>query len=145
MLAKHTSGMSLHAALLTIVALCLCVCAAVALSAVERQVYMSTHRKASELWHAVRSMSPAAINQRILQIMALLVPLRRICSGGQIGALDLALPAKLESVGHVLNAYVGLAAGGGSGAVATDASLVVPDQLECSICLDNFDSPVSKH
>lgn len=55
---------------------------AVPLSASERALYLDAHARAAALFHSVRGMAPAYINQRLLQIMSLLNPLRRICSGG---------------------------------------------------------------
>lgn len=52
-------------------------CAAVVLSPAERRAYLDVHAKAAALWASVRHFSPAAINQKLLQIMALLLPLRR--------------------------------------------------------------------
>lgn len=52
---------------------------AVVLADRERATYLDVHAKAAALWASVRHFAPAAINQRLLQIMALLLPLRRIC------------------------------------------------------------------
>jgi hypothetical protein len=62
--------------------ICVCVCnrlprLAVVLSPPERRAYLEVHAKAAALWASVRHFSPAAINQKLLQIMALLLPLRR--------------------------------------------------------------------
>ncbi len=72
------------------------------------------------------------INQHLLSIMALLLPLRRICSGGMLSPKDLQLPTSLVDLADAM-----------SGAVPSAAGLVVPADLECSICLDAFESPVS--
>jgi hypothetical protein len=51
----------------------------VVLSPPERRAYLEVHAKAAALWVSVRNLSPAGINQKLLQIMALLLPLRREC------------------------------------------------------------------
>lgn len=50
---------------------------AVVLSPAERTAYLRVHREAADVWAAVRCMSSAAINQKLLQVMSLLQPLRR--------------------------------------------------------------------
>jgi hypothetical protein len=60
------------------------------LSPAEREGYLRVHREAAALWQSVRRLAPAAVNQRLLQIMSLLLPLRRCawvwggwCVGGR--------------------------------------------------------------
>jgi hypothetical protein len=131
----------------------------VRLDPAERRQYLEVHEKAAALWASARSFSPAAINQRLLQIMALLLPLRRICSGGQLSPSDLALPVVLEAAvsdaEHNHFATGGLTAAGSSGhaaaaaaaaaaafSVTEDVTIRPPSDLECPICLDAFESPV---
>jgi hypothetical protein len=76
--------------------LCLCnclLCFAVVLSPPERRAYLEVHAKAVALWASVRHFSPAAINQKLLQIMALLLPLRREwpCRAAKLAAVVTAL------------------------------------------------------
>lgn len=52
-------------------------CPAVVLSSAEREAYMRVHSEAARVWAAVRTMAHAAINQKLLQVMSLLQPLRR--------------------------------------------------------------------
>ncbi|KIY92295.1 hypothetical protein MNEG_15668 [Monoraphidium neglectum] len=49
------------------------------------------------------------INKRLLQIMGLLNPLRRICSGGRLTATDLQLPEHLEAEMNPLTGIPGAA------------------------------------
>jgi hypothetical protein len=49
----------------------------VVLSRREREGYLRVHAQAARLWGQVKALPPAAINQRLLQIMSLLLPLRR--------------------------------------------------------------------
>lgn len=50
---------------------------AVVLGARERDAYLAAHASAADHWASLRCLPPAAINQRLLQIMSLLTPLRR--------------------------------------------------------------------
>lgn len=52
-------------------------CLAVVLSRAEREAYMRVHNQAADVWAAVRGMSSNTINQKLLQVMSLLQPLRR--------------------------------------------------------------------
>ncbi len=86
---------------------------------------------------------PPDINKRLLQIMSLLNPLRRICSGGRLTAGDLGLPEHLEAEMAPLTGVMGAAALLGGAAVREDETLQLPDSsAECPVCLDAFESPV---
>lgn len=58
----------------------------VVLMPAERDAYMRVHNEAARVWASVRTMSHTAINQKLLQIMSLLQPLRRyVCGLGFCG------------------------------------------------------------
>lgn len=130
----------------------MCHCAVV-LSAHERSAYLEVHEKAAAIWASLRHNHPATINQRLLQIMALLQPLRRICSGGALRRnRDLSLPSDVSPIpaaaGHAAAAGGGAAAAAAPGGVGSnvnveeDSTLHVPEALECPVCLDSFEAPV---
>jgi hypothetical protein len=50
---------------------------AVTLSPAERRGYLEVHARAAALWQSVLRMPSAEVNSKLLQIMALLLPLRR--------------------------------------------------------------------
>jgi hypothetical protein len=70
----------------------------------------------------------------MLQAMALITPLRRICSGGRFTAAEL---APKDIVVHHLP--------GRAGAVPlelADSGLAAPEDQECVVCLDEMENPV---
>jgi hypothetical protein len=79
-----------------------------------------------------------------------------ICSGGRLRPTDLALPSALETAAHIhaaahpaaaaaaagMGVPYGMAAAAAGVAVPEDCTIAVPEELECPICLDSFESPV---
>lgn len=55
--------------------------AAVVLTAAEQELYRKAHAASAALFQQYRGLGSAQINKHLLQIMALLLPMRRICSG----------------------------------------------------------------
>ena len=56
--------------------------AAVVLTAEEQQLYHDAHARSKGLFQQYLGMGHASVNAHLLQIMALLQPMRRVCSGG---------------------------------------------------------------
>ena len=54
---------------------------AVVLTESEQQMYREAHAKSKALFQQYRTLSNSEINKHLLQIMALLLPMRRVCSG----------------------------------------------------------------
>ncbi|KAK9830036.1 hypothetical protein WJX72_009324 [[Myrmecia] bisecta] len=108
---------------------------AVLFTAEEQTLYTDAHAKAKRQFDVFRSWGAPAISKRLLQIMSLLQPMRRICSGGALSEKDLTVP----DLQHVLEA----GAHGTSGGIGErDESLVAPEDVECTICLDSLERPV---
>jgi hypothetical protein len=55
---------------------------AVVMTEAEQEMYRKAHEASAALWRQYRALGNATINKSLLQIMALLLPMRRICSGG---------------------------------------------------------------
>ena len=64
----------------------------VVFTAAERAAYDKVHAAAKSQFDNIKSQGQAAVSQRMLQIMALLLPLRRMASGGALSAKDLTVP-----------------------------------------------------
>ena len=64
----------------------------VVFTAAERAAYDKVHAAAKAQFDNIKAQGQAAVSQRMLQIMALLLPLRRMASGGALSAKDLAVP-----------------------------------------------------
>lgn len=69
--------------------------AAVAFSSVEQELYMHVFERARTKYQMFRSQGPHMVSKRLIQIMSTLLPLRRICSGGQLSDKDLAVVSSL--------------------------------------------------
>lgn len=65
--------------------------AAVAFAPAERELYMYVFERARTKYQLFRSQGPHMVSKRLIQIMSTLLPLRRICSGGQLSNKDLAV------------------------------------------------------
>ena len=50
----------------------------------ERQLYMRIHEASAKKYAAYRTGGPTMVSKRLFQIMSLLLPLRRICSGERL-------------------------------------------------------------
>ena len=64
----------------------------VAFTAAERAAYDKVHAAAKAQFDSIKAQGQAAVSQRMLQIMALLLPLRRMASGGALSAKDITVP-----------------------------------------------------
>lgn len=69
----------------------MCVVGAVAFAPAERELYMYVFERARTKYQLFRSQGPHMVSKRLIQIMSTLLPLRRICSGGQLSNKDLAV------------------------------------------------------
>ncbi|KAK9808795.1 hypothetical protein WJX72_003802 [[Myrmecia] bisecta] len=99
----------------------------------EQALYKAAHTKAKQQFQVFSSWGAAAVSSRLLQIMSLLQPLRRICSSGALSLRDLAVPDL-----HMLHAP-----GPNPNTIgAVDGTLVAPAGDECAICLDALERPV---
>ena len=64
----------------------------VVFTADERAAYAKVHAAAKAQFDTIKAQGQAAVSQRMLQIMALLMPLRRMASGGALSSKDIAVP-----------------------------------------------------
>ena len=64
----------------------------VELTAAERKVYNTCLADAKAQFNTILARGPAAVSQQLLAIMSLLLPLRRICSGGALLPKDIGVP-----------------------------------------------------
>ena len=64
---------------------------AVAFAPAERELYMYVFERARTKYQLFRSQGPHMVSKRLIHIMSTLLPLRRICSGGQLSNKDLAV------------------------------------------------------
>ncbi|KAK9824040.1 hypothetical protein WJX72_007212 [[Myrmecia] bisecta] len=106
---------------------------AVIFTPAEQALYKAAHVKAKQQYQVFSSWGAAAVSKRLLQIMSLLQPLRRICSGGALSDRDLRVPDLQD---HLLHAPVPTA-----NSTGVDGTLVAPAE-ECAICLDALERPV---
>ena len=66
--------------------------AAVHLTAAEQALYRKVHSLAASRWQALRALGPNFVNSHLFSITSMLMPLRRICSGGQLEEKDVTVP-----------------------------------------------------
>ncbi|PSC76011.1 helicase-like transcription factor isoform B [Micractinium conductrix] len=109
---------------------------AVTLTAQEQEMYNKAHTASKALFQQYRQMGNATINKHLLQIMALLLPMRRVCSGGNLRQRDLEVADPLFGDGAVRRRRLSCA----GVPQAADHSLVAPDE-ECAICIDMLEQP----
>ena len=100
-------------------------CSAVHFTAEERQLYMECHTPAKQVFEQIRSWGGTAVSKRLLAINALLLPVRRICSGGALTEKELTVPDILKAPQNPA-AQIS----------QVDSSLKAPAGQECTICLD---------
>ena len=100
----------------------------------EAELYKSLHAKAAAAFRGYAVRGPACTSKNLLRIMTLLLPLRRIASGGSLSQRDLTLPE--SGPYHGPN-------GGPRNPVPEVPGLHPPDDMECAICLDTPEGPVA--
>ena len=64
----------------------------VVLSPTEKAAYLRLHHQASQQYKQLRQMGTQQVSKKMLQVMRLLLPLRKICSGSTLTAKDMQLP-----------------------------------------------------
>ena len=103
------------------------------LSRTEWQSYKTCYDSVKDAFAMFEQAGPAGSNMNFIAIMALLQPLRRICSGGKhkLSSLTVALPD--------LHAQQAAAPAGPSTGVPSFPSA---DDSECCVCFEPFENPV---
>lgn len=59
----------------------------------EQALYKRVHAAAKEQWKVVRAAGAHTVSRNLLQIMSLLLPMRRVCSGGNLTECDISVSA----------------------------------------------------
>lgn len=99
----------------------------------EAEMYRYSHAEAVGAFRSYLAATPgnpaAAASKHLLSIMSLLLPLRRIASGGELSAADVSLPAPRAVKAE-------------SGAPGAQPVALPAEQLQCPVCLDAPDAPV---
>ena len=109
------------------------VAAAVHFTPEEQQLYMGCHTPAKAVFEQIRSWGGNAVSKRLLAINALLLPVRRICSGGALTEKELTVPDILKAPAQDPADQIG----------KKDTGLFAPAGQECTICLEPLvDRPV---
>ena len=62
----------------------------------EQDLYMHVFERARTKYHMFRAHGPHVVSKKLIQIMSTLLPLRRICSGGQLSDKDLNVVSTLS-------------------------------------------------
>jgi hypothetical protein len=109
-------------------------------------MYKKVHATAAEYFSRYERMGPDYISKNLLHIMSLLLPMRRICSGGALTASDLTVSEPIISAAEMSNADANAAAAGANNSASAanlkvDESLVAPADEECAICMDAYEEP----
>ncbi|MCO5556717.1 hypothetical protein L7F22_010268 [Adiantum nelumboides] len=71
----------------------------------ERNAYDAVYHKVLAKFEQFRSWGPTIVSKNILQIMSLLLPLRRLCSGGFISTLELNAMDYVKRDSHITPAF----------------------------------------
>jgi SNF2-related domain len=102
------------------------------LSSTEWQAYKSCYDSVRRAFEVYENGGAATCNKHVIAIMALLAPLRRLCSGGthSLSSLTVALPNLTQ---HKQAPVIGPAEDG--------PRFPSPDDMECAICFETFENP----
>ena len=122
------------------------------LTAREQAAYRHVHATVLEYFHRYERLGAHGVSRNLLHIMSLLLPMRRICSGGALSPAELTVSAPDISDEAIEAADAAFARGGGGGgggpasAAAAAESITIDENLvapagECSICLDAYEQP----
>lgn len=103
------------------------------LSRTEWQAYKTSYDSVKQAFAVYEAGGPANCNKYVIAIMALLAPLRRLCSGGKhsMSSLTVSVPD--------LHAHRAPPA---AGPAADGPSCPAADDMECAICFETFENPV---
>lgn len=110
---------------------------AVVFSAEERAAYDKAHAEAVKQFDEFKSAGVHTIGSKLLAIMSLLLPLRRISSGGALSAAEVSVPVLTEKAQERVNARANKG--------PADVKPVLPcseEDSECGICGEPADDPV---
>ncbi|GIL56371.1 hypothetical protein Vafri_11730 [Volvox africanus] len=129
----------------------------VLLTAGEQELYHRVHKEAQRGWEKLKAAGPKFVNSHLFIATSMLMPMRRICSGGFLERNDLTvvnpdhlakLPGSSSGSGFGSGSRSGSGAGfgpGGGGAAAaavSDNAVQIPEDVnECPICVDGLDQP----
>mmetsp|Transcript_13439 Transcript_13439/g.44267 ORF Transcript_13439/g.44267 Transcript_13439/m.44267 type:complete len:1465 (-) Transcript_13439:1441-5835(-) len=138
----------------------------VTLVAKENKIYQDLETKAKAEYQLIRACGVAEVNRKIFQIMSMLLPLRRVCSGGSLTEKDLqaqkvggpsgggggggggassstrSAAANQDVKPGKLNAGATTSTGAAASAAAEDAKPSSGEGTICSLCQEILDDPV---
>lgn len=110
---------------------------AVTLSPPEAELYRNTHSKVASAFHHYASRGAAYASKHFVQIMALLLPLRRIASGGALMSREITLHVRTPRPGRSFAAPQEV-----PGLEVPSSDEPGEDAAQCPICLDTLEAPV---
>jgi hypothetical protein len=110
-------------------------------TAPEWKIYRQAFQAVRAEFDTYAALSAMCARTHSLSMMALLMQLRRLCSGGPFA------PAALQSALMHLKSHVRASAASDASALAAGAQSTHPlfpqeDELECPICMDDFENPL---
>ncbi|GIL83947.1 hypothetical protein Vretimale_10963 [Volvox reticuliferus] len=116
------------------------------LTAREQDLYRQVHKAAQRGWEKLKAAGPKFVNSHLFTATSMLMPMRRICSGGSLEPKDLTVVnpdhlAKLPGSSSGFGTGSGPGAGGAV-AVSDNTTVQIPEGVnECPICVDGLDQP----
>ncbi|KAG2497725.1 hypothetical protein HYH03_004461 [Edaphochlamys debaryana] len=110
----------------------------VRLSPEEQALYRRVHREAVWGWEKLKAVGPAFVSKHLFTATSMLMPLRRICSGGLLKPGELTVPDAEALVGVARAPEPGAPQAAGADAPAVPVPADTPD---CPICFDTLDGP----
>ena len=118
---------------------------AVTLPPSERKKYTELYTTAKKAYDLFRRQGPECVARNYLQISSLLLPLRRMCSGGTLSEKDLSLDAHAEARRRRLEEIQsGVSRSPKEKKAAAKVAPVPPPEpgTECPICMDALENPL---
>ncbi|GLI60102.1 hypothetical protein VaNZ11_002121 [Volvox africanus] len=124
----------------------------VLLTAREQEAYRQVHKEAQRGWEKLKAAGPKFVNSHLFTAMSMLMPMRRICSGGSLEPNDLTL-VNPDHLAKLPDSSSGSGAGSGTGfgpgrsgacaaAVSDNTTVQIPEGVnDCPICVDGLDQP----
>jgi superfamily II DNA or RNA helicase len=103
----------------------------------ERSVYLATYERVARQWNALCGAGQDVLGRRMFTVTSLLMPLRRICAGGNLSAGDTAVPNVVERMQRRESAPTIM-----TDLQETHTAEVPLDVGECAICCDDMNEPV---
>lgn len=104
-------------------------------------MYMRVHKLAAEEYSAVKEEGPELVSRHLLQLMSLLEPLRRICSGGCLKDKDLRVPDAYGLGPSTSPDIKGVAATDQMHGGEEEDEVGPEEEPSCAICHEMYEQP----